>query len=731
MDYTVIEFCDMVFGMGETGLSTMFKGEPQQPHHHHHSDKSNNLDPNRSHSPGGGGHNNGGPPADRASNTKSSHSLFRLATENRARRVRFYRNGDRFFKGLVYAVCNERLRTFENLLTALTASPLCDKKIMPNGVRVIFTLDGSKRVDALEELRGGESYVCSSTDVFRPLDYCKNEDRAWNTNFFPHHVRDSGAATSTPSQQRRQTKPAEETRSKSECHSTNSTTRGHCRPHSGKPNKDSSSRSQSLKNVMDDEEKRAFEEYQRSFVTPRLITIIRNGRRPRRAVRMLLNKKTAQSFEQVMVDITEIIKLDCGSVKKLYTLSGRQVLTLADFFQEENVFLACGLEKVTMQDFVLDKREIGHINAYRPYSGKQKERITLRKTTGSCVSSISKNSNTTDTNILSPLSGISSNKSIPLKSEEKCEDKEKFDASKVDMPTTLTNKYEIGPLIGTGNFAIVLECKDKKTQRKFALKIINRETCKGKEKMIDNEVRILRCVKHPNIIRLIEDFSNQLQIFYVMELVKGGDLFDAIASSSAKYTEEDASGMLFNLASALEYLHSLHIVHRDVKPENILLREHEDGTKSLKLGDFGLATEVKGPLFTVCGTPTYVAPEVIAESGYGVKIDVWSTGVITYILLCGFPPFSSPTDNQDELFDLIMGGNYDFISPYWDDVTASAKSLISGMLNVNPDNRLSASQVLQHPWVSVNSAQSPGGFDCMQARTKPWLVFPGQLREPD
>ncbi|KAH9507867.1 Serine/threonine-protein kinase dclk1 [Bulinus truncatus] len=218
--------------------------------------------------------------------------------------------------------------------------------------------------------------------------------------------------------------------------------------------------------------------------------------------------------------------------------------------------------------------------------------------------------------------------------------------------------------------------------------------------MIDNEVRILRCVKHPNIIRLIEDFSNQLQIFYVMELVKGGDLFDAIASSSAKYTEEDASGMLFNLASALEYLHSLHIVHRDVKPENILLREHEDGTKSLKLGDFGLATEVKGPLFTVCGTPTYVAPEVIAETGYGVKIDVWSAGVITYILLCGFPPFSSPTDNQDELFDLIMGGNYDFISPYWDDVTASAKSLISGMLNVNPDNRLSASQVLQHPWVS-------------------------------
>ncbi|KAK0042723.1 serine/threonine-protein kinase DCLK1, partial [Biomphalaria pfeifferi] len=493
---------------------------------------------------------------------------------------------------------------------------------------------------------------------------------------------------------RRQRSTREETRSKSECQSSS---RLPSRPQSLK-----GTRSHSLKTVQDDGEKRAFEEYQRSFVTPRLITIIRNGRRPRRALRMLLNKKTAQSFEQVMVDITELVKLDSGSVKKLFTLSGRQVLNLSDFFKEEMVFLACGIEKVSAQDFVLDKRELGLINSYRPHGGKVRERPTSRKTNESAFSSISKNSVITPPTKSS--SGLScARQSLQLKSEDKSLDKETFDASKVDMPMTLTNKYEIGTLIGTGNFAFVLECKDKKTKRKFALKIINKDTCKGKEKMLDNEVRILRCVKHPNIIRLIEDFSNQHQIFYVMELVKGGDLFDAIASSTTKYTEEDASGMLYNLASALEYLHSIHIVHRDVKPENILIREHEDGTKSLKLGDFGLATEVNGPLYTVCGTPTYVAPEVIAETGYGVKIDVWSAGVITYILLCGFPPFSSPTDNQDELFDLIMGGHFDFISPYWDEVTTSAKNLISGMLSINPENRLSASQVLEHPWVSKDT----------------------------
>ncbi|NWX52911.1 DCLK2 kinase, partial [Steatornis caripensis] len=128
--------------------------------------------------------------------------------------------------------------------------------------------------------------------------------------------------------------------------------------------------------------------------------------------------------------------------------------------------------------------------------------------------------------------------------------------------------------------------------------------------------------------------------------------------------------------------------------------EYPDGTKSLKLGDFGLATVVEGPLYTVCGTPTYVAPEIIAETGYGLKVDIWAAGVITYILLCGFPPFRSENNLQEDLFDQILVGKLEFPSPYWDNITDSAKELISLMLHVNAETRYTAAQILSHPWVS-------------------------------
>ncbi|NXQ95109.1 DCLK2 kinase, partial [Sagittarius serpentarius] len=128
--------------------------------------------------------------------------------------------------------------------------------------------------------------------------------------------------------------------------------------------------------------------------------------------------------------------------------------------------------------------------------------------------------------------------------------------------------------------------------------------------------------------------------------------------------------------------------------------EYPDGTKSLKLGDFGLATVVEGPLYTVCGTPTYVAPEIIAETGYGLKVDIWAAGVITYILLCGFPPFRSENNLQEDLFDQILVGKLEFPSPYWDNITDSAKELIGLMLHVNAEARYTAAQILSHPWVS-------------------------------
>jgi len=216
-------------------------------------------------------------------------------------------------------------------------------------------------------------------------------------------------------------------------------------------------------------------------------------------------------------------------------------------------------------------------------------------------------------------------------------------------------------------------------------------------------VAILRRVRHPNIIQLVEEMDFPTELFLVMELVKGGDLFDAISSTS-KYTERDASSMVRDLASALAYLHHLDIVHRDIKPENLLLVERAGGAHSLKLGDFGLAQEVQGPLYAVCGTPTYVAPEILGGTGYGVKVDIWAAGVITYILLCGFPPFASPDNNQEDLFDRILSGYFEFTPPYWDEISEAARELIMAMLQVDPEARFSAEEVLIHPWIAEDEA---------------------------
>lgn len=250
---------------------------------------------------------------------------------------------------------------------------------------------------------------------------------------------------------------------------------------------------------------------------------------------------------------------------------------------------------------------------------------------------------------------------------------------------------------------MVKECTDKKSNKRYALKVIDKTKCKGKEQMIENEVSILRKVDHPNIILLKDEFDTKDELYLVMELVRGGDLFDAI-STATKYTEKDASSMILNLCSALKYLHNLNIVHRDVKPENLLVTQHADNTKSLKLGDFGLATYCDETLFTVCGTPTYVAPEILSEVGYGVQVDVWAAGIILYILLCGFPPFVSDSNNTEELFDKIIAGHFEYKSPYWDEISEPAMELIAQMLEVDPARRLTAEQVLGHQWIIDDKA---------------------------
>uniref|UniRef100_A0A8C1J3H8 Serine/threonine-protein kinase DCLK2 n=1 Tax=Cyprinus carpio TaxID=7962 RepID=A0A8C1J3H8_CYPCA len=577
--------------------------------------------------------------------THSAHcSLYRtrtlqaLSTEKKAKRVRFYRNGDRYFKGIVYAISNERFRSFDALLADLTRS-LSDNLNLPQGVRTIYAIDGS-RITSMDQLVEGESYVCGSIEPYKNLEYTKNVNPNWSVN-----VRTAASARAPTSLT--------------------------CAKPGSMETKDN-----------------------RDFIRPKLVTIIRSGVKPRKAVRILLNKKTAHSFEQVLTDITDAIKLDSGVVRRLYTVDGKMVTCLQDFFGEDDIFIACGPEKFRYQDdFLLDESANGTAGSQlsTPRSGKSPSPsptspASLRRRRGS----------------------QHSGSSLSLASTKVCSSMDEGDGpgSEAELmedcpqvPASIAERYKVGRMIGDGNFAVVRECVERSTGREYALKIINKSKCRGKEHMIQNEVSILRRVKHPNIVLLIEEMDTYSELYLVMELVKGGDLFDAITSSN-KYTERDASGMLYNLASAIKYLHSLNIVHRDIKPENLLVYEHQDGSKSLKLGDFGLATIVDGPLYTICGTPTYVAPEIVAETGYGLKVDIWATGVITYILLCGFPPFRGSTNDQEALFDQILMGQLDFPLPYWDNVSDSAKALITCMLQVEVDQRYTALQVLDHPWVN-------------------------------
>ncbi|XP_061443045.1 serine/threonine-protein kinase DCLK3 isoform X1 [Rhineura floridana] len=265
--------------------------------------------------------------------------------------------------------------------------------------------------------------------------------------------------------------------------------------------------------------------------------------------------------------------------------------------------------------------------------------------------------------------------------------------------------YEIGRTIGDGNFAVVMECHHRSTDQNYAMKIIDKSKLKGKEDMLENEILIIKSLSHPNIVSLIEVFETDAEIYLILEYVPGGDLFDAIIES-VKFTECDAAVMIMDLCEALVYIHSKNIVHRDLKPENLLVQRNPDKTTTLKLADFGLAKQVTKPIFTVCGTPTYVAPEILAENGYGLEVDMWATGVILYILLCGFPPFRSHERDQEELFRIIQVGHYEFLSPYWDNISAAAKDLISRLLVVDPQKRYTAQQVLQHLWIHTAGKNS-------------------------
>ncbi|XP_040199336.1 calcium/calmodulin-dependent protein kinase type 1D [Rana temporaria] len=262
--------------------------------------------------------------------------------------------------------------------------------------------------------------------------------------------------------------------------------------------------------------------------------------------------------------------------------------------------------------------------------------------------------------------------------------------------------FDFREVLGSGAFSEVVLAQDKVTGKLFAVKCIPKKALKGKESSIENEIAVLKKIKHENIVALEDIYESPSHLYLVMQLVSGGELFDRIVEKGF-YTEKDASTLIRQVLDAVFYLHRLGIVHRDLKPENLLYFSQE-GESKIMISDFGLSKmEGKGDVMsTACGTPGYVAPEVLAQKPYSKAVDCWSIGVIAYILLCGYPPFYD--ENDSKLFEQILKADYEFDSPYWDDISDSAKDFIGNLMEKDPNKRYTCDQALRHPWIAGDTA---------------------------
>ncbi|PRP87597.1 hypothetical protein PROFUN_04624 [Planoprotostelium fungivorum] len=284
----------------------------------------------------------------------------------------------------------------------------------------------------------------------------------------------------------------------------------------------------------------------------------------------------------------------------------------------------------------------------------------------------------------------------------------------IDLSPDLMTKYNILGEIGRGGFSIVYEAISRIDGTRYAVKTIYKRYVSRKGWVnLQREIEILRSVKHPNVLSLIEYFESESQIDLVLEFMTGGELFEQIVQRG-NFSERDASTIIEQVLQGLAYLHSMGVAHRDLKP--------------VVVADFGLAKNFgRGELLqTHCGTPSYAAPEVVrGDDVYDKAVDLWSVGVITYVLLAGFFPFYD--EDNDDLREKIISGKYEFVSPYWDKISPqgelsvftyvtvqpsthyniTSKDFVSQLLLLDPTKRFTAVQALQHPWIKQHAV-----FDC-------------------
>ncbi|KAM9423917.1 death-associated protein kinase 2-like isoform 2-T4 [Salvelinus alpinus] len=276
---------------------------------------------------------------------------------------------------------------------------------------------------------------------------------------------------------------------------------------------------------------------------------------------------------------------------------------------------------------------------------------------------------------------------------------------------TVEDFYDIGEELGSGQFAIVKRCWEKSTGLEFAAKFIKKRQSRSsrrgvRREEIEREVNILQQTQHPNIVTFHDVYENRTDVVLILELVSGGELFDFLAQKES-LSEEEATQFIKQILEGVHYLHTRKIAHFDLKPENIMLLDKNVPLPRIKLIDFGLAHKIEaGAEFkNIFGTPEFVAPEIVNYEPLGLEADMWSIGVITYILLSGASPFLGET-KQDTLAN-ISAMNYEFDEEFFCRTSELAKSFIRQLLERDKMKRLTIQDALNHPWIKpLNPGQA-------------------------
>jgi len=298
-----------------------------------------------------------------------------------------------------------------------------------------------------------------------------------------------------------------------------------------------------------------------------------------------------------------------------------------------------------------------------------------------------------------------------------------YSVHQIEQAKEIRDHYIFGRELGRGGFSIVLEAVSKKDGIKYAIKIVDKLKLLAD---IKREVEIMFKLSHPNVLKLHEIFKDKEKVYIVMELVQGSELFDRIVQRGY-YTEKHAINIVKQVLEAVAYLHLQGVAHRDLKPENLLCSGAGD-QEVVKIADFGLSKifQDNEPLMTSCGTPSYVAPEVLMCESYDKAVDLWGVGIVTYILLAGYPPFYGKDDTV--IFDKIAKVEYNFNDETWNSVSDLAKDFIKHLLTRNPKERFTAEQALQHPWIlsftgasekPLNIARQMSEFNIKRKENKP------------